>query len=397
MATDEPKTMQILEQIGSRFAEATGQSISFISRCGDWTHSLNLESFTGFCRYVITSEEGRRLCRECNSAFDRTRGGHIDVSQCHMGVSVVSVPVRPKEDNDLILSYGQFLLDTTKRAFFEALPRNSQRLGLDFGRLKSLAGELRSFTKAELADRIELLKLFSHYVNVTENQLQARDEYYRECRQKLELENRLSSLESRRARDSLNGAFLADALEAVLLTACAERAQRTSDLVLELLTLLRASLAQSPTRQEEAEFGESLRRLQRTVARIRGPEPDAAAQGDHRAVIQAVTIIRARYAQNLTLPSVARELYLTPVYLSRLFVRQTGVHFKEYLIRVRMERAQELLANEGLTVGEAAQAVGYNDVGYFSRSFKKYFGHTPREEANRLKNCEKVNFTPDNR
>ena len=379
MDSDDSNYMQILEQIGSKFTTTTGQSISFIGRGGEWKSSLNLESFTGFCRRVISSEKGHLLCCECNNAFEKTSNGRIDISQCHMGVSLVSVPVR-LGDHDLLISYGQFLLDGTMEAFYSALPANSQKLGIDYTELKRLAKDLRIFNKEELSDRIELLKLFSNYANVTESELQARNQYYRECQEKLEIENRLSTLEVEALKTQINQTFVTDALAAILDIAYKEHAQQTSDLLSDLLSIL----LKSNIPQEQMAFMEEFKRFQATIFSLSSPLSESekadweAKENSNKAVLKARTIIRARYGEDLSLETVARELYITPIYLSRIFKRQTGQNFREYLIGVRMREAQKLLKEGELTVNEVAARVGYDDASYFSRSYKKCFGYTPK-------------------
>ena len=57
----------------------------------------------------------------------------------------------------------------------------------------------------------------------------------------------------------------------------------------------------------------------------------------------------------------------------------------EYLIRRRMERARELLKNESYKIQEVASQTGYSNQRYFASCFKKYYGYTPTEYRNRLK------------
>ena len=81
----------------------------------------------------------------------------------------------------------------------------------------------------------------------------------------------------------------------------------------------------------------------------------------------------------LSLKSVAEEMYVSSAYLSRLFKKHNGANFSDYLLKLRMERAREMLSGTNLpTIGIAA-AVGYQNVSYFRMSFKGYFGMTPSQ------------------
>ena len=86
--------------------------------------------------------------------------------------------------------------------------------------------------------------------------------------------------------------------------------------------------------------------------------------------------------EDITLEDVANDVYLNPVYLSRLFKEQTGENFSDYLIGRKISRAMELLKNEQYKVYEISSMVGYKSVQYFYRIFKQYTGLTPAEYRN---------------
>lgn len=96
-------------------------------------------------------------------------------------------------------------------------------------------------------------------------------------------------------------------------------------------------------------------------------------------VTEAIRYVDGAYKEPLTLKAFCeREHYSLP-YVSRRFKQETGVTFREYLQRVRMEKCCELLAGSDLTVSEAAQAVGYGDMQFFHGLFRRYLHMTPRE------------------
>ncbi len=70
----------------------------------------------------------------------------------------------------------------------------------------------------------------------------------------------------------------------------------------------------------------------------------------------------------------AEYIQLSSYYLSKLFKKVEGINFKDYLIKVRMEKAKDLLRKDGKSIKETAIEVGYGDPNYFSRAFKKYVG-----------------------
>ena len=105
---------QLLQQMDRTFSNVTGQSVSFIDQEGHYQGPLRLDVFTGFCRRVISSEKGAQHCLACNHSFGLDAEQRCTVSQCHMGISVISVPVPLPEARGLSLTYGQFLTRDTE-------------------------------------------------------------------------------------------------------------------------------------------------------------------------------------------------------------------------------------------------------------------------------------------
>ena len=97
------------------------------------------------------------------------------------------------------------------------------------------------------------------------------------------------------------------------------------------------------------------------------------------AVHKAAGWIRQHYTEEITLPRLAREVGLNPSYLSALFKREMGQSFMEFLTKVRIEKAKELLMLPGLKNQEIAEAVGYPNPHYFSRIFRRVTGLTPSD------------------
>jgi AraC-like DNA-binding protein len=72
-----------------------------------------------------------------------------------------------------------------------------------------------------------------------------------------------------------------------------------------------------------------------------------------------------------------KNMYLSSVYISKVFKDQTGESPINYLINLRLEKAKNLLVSTESPIKSIAQAVGYKDAYYFSKLFKKYCGHSP--------------------
>ncbi|PWM48193.1 MAG: hypothetical protein DBX39_06455 [Bacillota bacterium] len=91
---------------------------------------------------------------------------------------------------------------------------------------------------------------------------------------------------------------------------------------------------------------------------------------------KAIQYINAHYFEDLNLDILAQNVFVSSYYLSHLFRREMGVTFSDYLTKVRVSRAKELLM-EGRSVEDVSGCVGYRDGNYFIKIFKKYVGVTP--------------------
>ena len=94
---------------------------------------------------------------------------------------------------------------------------------------------------------------------------------------------------------------------------------------------------------------------------------------------KALAIIRSRYSENLSLKSVAKELHVSPSYLSAVFKEDTGCPFSDYLLAYRMNLALSLVKEGNCRIYEIGGQVGYPDIAQFSKCFKKYFGYSPKQ------------------
>lgn len=87
--------------------------------------------------------------------------------------------------------------------------------------------------------------------------------------------------------------------------------------------------------------------------------------------------IKARYNEKITLESIAKRYFINPSYFSQVFKAKTGDSFSSYLMRVRMDKAKELLLLNKFKVYQVAELVGYDSEHHFCHMFKKYAGVSP--------------------
>ncbi|HCR41668.1 MAG TPA: DNA-binding response regulator, partial [Lachnospiraceae bacterium] len=81
----------------------------------------------------------------------------------------------------------------------------------------------------------------------------------------------------------------------------------------------------------------------------------------------------------VTLEEVSSFAGFSPSYFSTLFKKESGINFQEYLSEVRMKKAKDLLKETNLTIAGICEQVGYSDLKYFTKNFKRIAGIKPNE------------------
>ena len=99
---------------------------------------------------------------------------------------------------------------------------------------------------------------------------------------------------------------------------------------------------------------------------------------DPRPAARMLDMVAVRCREKLTLDDLAGITGGSPEYAGRLFKKMTGITFSDYLTRCRIGLACVQLKNSAVSVSEIAADLGYYDLAYFDKSFKKILGISPR-------------------
>ena len=91
----------------------------------------------------------------------------------------------------------------------------------------------------------------------------------------------------------------------------------------------------------------------------------------------AKNFIMENYFKDINLGMVARTINVSENYFSTMFKKETGLNFIDYLNKIRIQKARDLILGDKVKAGKAAYMVGYNSVSYFSKTFKKLTGLNP--------------------
>jgi AraC-like DNA-binding protein/ligand-binding sensor protein len=96
-------------------------------------------------------------------------------------------------------------------------------------------------------------------------------------------------------------------------------------------------------------------------------------------ITRAKDYIQEHQSEKLSLGQVAKAVNMSAFYFCKMFKKVTGVNFTDYLSRVRIEKAKNLLLNPNLRVSEIAFEVGFQSLTHFNRVFKKLLGQSPTD------------------
>ncbi len=107
--------------------------------------------------------------------------------------------------------------------------------------------------------------------------------------------------------------------------------------------------------------------------------PSPSGQNYNQKIIASVKQYVTENYQEATLYSAASLIKMNPFYLSRFFKQETGSNFSDFLLTVKMQKATELLQDISRNIDDISKAVGYNSPKNFTRTFKNFYGKSPRE------------------
>ena len=101
-------------------------------------------------------------------------------------------------------------------------------------------------------------------------------------------------------------------------------------------------------------------------------------------------ILASDFVNGLDNKSIAAAIGVSTNYLTSIFRSCLGISLHKYIIKVRMDRAQQLLLSGRVNVTEAAYRTGFSSIHVFSRTFKSVFGITPSQFLNEIVSTENM-------
>lgn len=108
----------------------------------------------------------------------------------------------------------------------------------------------------------------------------------------------------------------------------------------------------------------------------------------HPCVDKIISFVNENYNKTITLDDAADALGFTRGYLSSIFIKNTGIKFRDYLNNIKIKHAKSMLENTKKPITEIAEKCGFNDGNYFSTAFKHAVGVSPAKYRQICANAE---------
>ena len=102
---------------------------------------------------------------------------------------------------------------------------------------------------------------------------------------------------------------------------------------------------------------------------------------------KAIEYIRKNFEKRLTVDEIAENCLINKAYLSRIFKKETNKTLVEFINIIRCNEAKKLI-NQGISIKESAFSCGFDNLSYFSRTYKRHIGYIPSEEIRKSEKIE---------
>ena len=307
------------EKIQDELARLTGTAIITIDYKGNPITKYSCR--TDFCSVIREDPVFRKRCCRCDAlaGLEAVRMGKPYIYLCHCGVVDAAVPVTVGNRYLGAVMFGQVRIPD----------------GDTDAKVERLVSEVSSFQTGSEGDRQDLIEMY----------------------------DRLPEMEYKRI------VAIADTLNAIV-NYIVDRAVNSENEAMTYKFLL-----QNSNIQNAAAFSE--------IQGLKAPElewgdfPVERELPKSSPIYPAVAYVHNHRQEMVTMNDMARLCHLSPSYFSRLFRREMGENFINYVNRIKVQWAKERLRSSNDSVVQIAQELGYMDSSYFISVFKKFEGTTP--------------------
>ena len=307
------------EKVQDQLAMLTGTAIITIDLKGIpvTKHSCR----TDFCSVIRENPVSRKRCYRCDAlaGLEAVRAGKPYIYLCHCGIVDVAVPVMVGDKYLGAVMFGQV-----------RIPNDDAD-----AKVERLVNEISSFQAEEKDARHDLLEMY----------------------------NRLPEMEYKRIVE------IADLINSIV-GYIVDRAIKNRNERQTYDWLLNMDI-DSPSKQYIQELKDP------GISKSATTEPQEIKLRKDSPLYPAISYIEAHPTEMVTMKQMAMLCHLSESYFSRLFSKEMGENFGNYVSRLKIDLSKELLRSSRLSVAQIAKKVGYNDTSHFIRLFKRFEGVTP--------------------
>lgn len=307
------------EKVQDELAKLTGTAIITVDFKGNpiTKHSCR----TDFCSVIRENPISRKRCYRCDAlaGLEAVRLGRPYIYLCHCGIVDVAVPVMVGDRYLGAVMFGQV-----------RIPNNDTE-----AKVERLVSEISSFQAESDTARQDLLEKYQQ----------------------------LPEMEYKRI------VAVADTINAMV-NYIVDRAVNTENEVMTYKFLLHNSNMQRSSVHSE------IQELRNPAGESESPEEELEL-AKSSPVYPAVAYVKNHRQEMVTMNDMAKLCHLSPSYFSRLFRRELGENFINYVNRQKIQWAKERLRSSNDSVVQIAQELGYMDSSYFISVFKRFEGTTP--------------------
>lgn len=407
-----------LKRLLDAFSISTGLRVSLTDAEGNCLLSSQLED-NDFCRLIRGSSRGPECCKTYQRAGEEAyKWNEPYIFQCHAGLVVWVCPVLYNDSHVANLVCGQVLMWKPEDYSLLELKTLTKILDIDHSLLSDSLQGINVVSSPQVQAAADLLYVLASYLGKIGMELFDYQKRLRSVGSWLWTENNRKKQENNFLPASHEGDQQLFKLESQIFCEIrkgnSEKAKKLLD-TLALQFFLRSKGQIEIIKGLSVEFISFLSRtstecgvefeksIQFGISRLKDLETANTVEkvmlwllttgnsyiemlGEHNCtdsqttITKAIAYVQNNYAsQNLSLKAVAKGIYISSSYLSRQFKQEKGCSMTEYINRVRIERAKELLLETQKTNDDIANNVGYKDRSYFCKVFKQIVGVTPNE------------------
>ncbi len=411
---------EYLEEILDSFSKATGLHIEAVNNKGETFIIPGNARRCEFCHYVRSQGSGERKCQDSyrRASLEAAKWEEPYFFRCHAGLVIWAVPIVIKGVSFGSILCGQVLMWEPDEFFFQELKKHNPDID-NFEQLKDLAKRLEVVSpERSQATADTLFVVVNHLVKrniYTMEQQAAHRLQQQQIRKELEERKKLPIPDIKdydsylkKERSFLRYIRLGDKTRAdnnlrillsYLFTKAAGDKITIKIRVIELATLVSRAAIEGGADAETVmamlkRFNEAMEKIDKVevyflmiqdiVTEFLG-NSFALADKKHLSLVKnARNYIMENYSKPITIDDVAANLFISSSYLSRLFRQELQCTVNDYLTRVRVEQAVELMKKPELSVERVSKAIGFKNQSYFAKVFRKYIGVTPLVYKNSL-------------